>query len=531
MVAKSKEIIGFDKDTIKSDLEKEERNDVRILFILLEFLFSPCILDVVKNLEKDFKDGGNRHYPRLLLLGVVMFCFARKIHKYSDIVLKCKENRFLRLFTRGAEPCESTFRNFLNNNKCDEFRKIFLYTLVRFNEYDLLKFLHMFIDSTDAIIRGSKFYKIYQIELEAMEFMKENHLIHNSQPKQMRRSVRILLRMKEENPEYKELNKLIDVIIPRIQIYNHKMYNKKDIFQQTIDNSNKDFVCITYPNAPLIKTKKGNWDFAKNLQMAVSDDNIILGSIFINDPDDSHALEKLIPELQRNFEMLAELVEKYGTRSNTTTIKNMINKAMLICDSGYDSEANVVFLYENELRSLIMPKITSRYINKQIRQFDETLEEMSGKIKEEEEFEKRDMPRIKNGYKCQFNRPIMCYEDVVIKKEKEKGLPRIATKRTYKYKSLDCSDCPHQETCKYQSFSEKIKPFSYEMMNKFTQKFYQDLYMDRFQKSESVFGYFKGIDELLRLMGNNDIAISNEMDLSSAVYNTIHFVEMKGTFC
>ena len=26
--------------------------------------------------------------------------------------------------------------------------------------------------------------------------------------------------------------------------------------------------------------------------MAVSDDNIILGSIFINDPDDSYALEK-----------------------------------------------------------------------------------------------------------------------------------------------------------------------------------------------------------------------------------------------
>ena len=62
MVAKSKEIIGFDKDTIKGDLEKEEREDVRILFILLEFLFSPCILDVVKNLEKDFKDGGNRHW-------------------------------------------------------------------------------------------------------------------------------------------------------------------------------------------------------------------------------------------------------------------------------------------------------------------------------------------------------------------------------------------------------------------------------------------------------------------------------------
>ncbi len=55
--------------------------------------------------------------------------------------------------------------------------------------------------------------------------------------------------------------------------------------------------------------------------------------------------------------------------------------------------------------------------------------------------------------------------------------------------------------------------------------------MKRFQKIESVFGYFKGTDEILHLMGNNDIAISNEMDLRSAVYNTIHLVEMKGTFC
>ena len=55
--------------------------------------------------------------------------------------------------------------------------------------------------------------------------------------------------------------------------------------------------------------------------------------------------------------------------------------------------------------------------------------------------------------------------------------------------------------------------------------------MKRFQISESQFGYFKGIDRILHLMGNNDIAISNEMHIRNAVYNTIHFVEMKGTFC
>ena len=533
MTAKAKEIKGFDEDIIMADLKKEKRSDVRILFILMEFLFSPAILDIVKNLEKDFTKKGNRHYPRLLLLGIVMYCFARKIYKYDAIVRQCKENRFLRIYTRGAEPCESTFRNFLNTNKSDEFRKIFLYTLLRFNEYDLLKFLHLFIDGTDAIIRGSKFHKIYAIELDAMRFMKENNLIHNSKPKQMKRSIRLLLRMKEKNPDDEGLNALIDMIIPRIQIYNHKMYKKIDIFQEALDNSNKDFICITYPNAPLIKTKKSKWDFAKNLQMAVSDNNIIIGSIFINDPDDSHALEKLMPELHKNFQLLAELVDKYGTRNNTDTIKNLIKQAMIICDSGYDSEANIVYIYENEIRSLIMPNITARYINKQIRKAEQELEILSGPIEidDDEEFEKRDMQRIWNGYKCQFNRRIMCYGSSPIKAEVAKGLPDIATKRTFKYESEDCSNCPYQETCKYKSFTEKIKPYSYDAMNKLTQKFYRDLYMDRFQKSESVFGYFKGTDGILHLMGNNDIAISNEMNIRSAVYNTIHLVEMKGTFC
>ena len=157
---------------------------------------------------------------------------------------------------------------------------------------------------------------------------------------------------------------MIDKILPRIQIYSSKMFKKIDIFEEAIEKSNKKFVCITYPNVPLIKPKKGNWNFAKNLQMAVSDNNFILGSIFINDPDDSYALEKLLPVLQKNFEILADLVEKYGVRNNTIEIKKLLKDSMIICVSGYDTEANIVYLHENEYRSLIMPKITSSFINK-----------------------------------------------------------------------------------------------------------------------------------------------------------------------
>ena len=76
MVGKAKEIDGFDKDTIYQDLRKEKRNDVRLIYIIMDLIFSPGVMDIVKELEEDFKDNGNRHYPRLLLLGIVLYCIV-----------------------------------------------------------------------------------------------------------------------------------------------------------------------------------------------------------------------------------------------------------------------------------------------------------------------------------------------------------------------------------------------------------------------------------------------------------------------
>lgn len=537
MTAKCKELDGFTKDTIYAELKKERYSDVKTIRKIINLIFTPCIIDIVNELEKDFKDQGPRHYPRLLLLGIVLYCFSHKMYKYTDIANECRKNRFLRIFTRGAEPCENTFRNFLNESDTESMRKIFLYTLVRYNDVDLLKFLHYFIDSTDAIVRGSKYYKIYKIELEAMKFMKKHNLLHNPQkPKQIKRSIDKLLKIREEHMMEENIVELIDMIIPRIQIYNYKMYKHIDEFEQAIKNSNKDFVCITYPNAPLIPTKKGNWDFAKNLQVAVTDDNIIIGSIFINNPDDSKALPQILPELKKNFEILWELQKKYGTRNNEKEIKNMLKKAMVVCDSGYASEENITYICENDIQSLIMPKITSIYINNKMKSFDEKLEELSSEIEilDEENTEiettrKKDMSRIWDGYNCKFNRPVMFTEKTPIPDEIEKGLPKRATKANYKYKALDCSGCPYRDVCKHKSFTEKISPYIYESMNKFTQKFYQELYMQRFHKSESINGYFKGINGILHLLGTNDKAITNEMHLRNTIYNTIHFVSISGT--
>ena len=149
---------------------------------------------------------------------------------------------------------------------------------------------------------------------------------------------------------------------------------------------------------------------------------------------------------------------------------------------------------------------------------------------EEEIQDKRDLKIIWNGYSCKNGGSILCTDIISIEKEIAKELSEQATKFLFKYE-CDYINCPYRESCKYKSFTEKIKQYSFESRNKFTQEFYKNLYKQRFQKSESVFGYFEGIIGVLYLMGNNDLAISNEMDLRNTIYNMIHFVEMKGTIC
>ena len=57
----------------------------------MDLIFSPAVMDIVKELEEDFKDNGNRHYPRLLLLGIVLYCFKQKDYKYNDRIKRVIE--------------------------------------------------------------------------------------------------------------------------------------------------------------------------------------------------------------------------------------------------------------------------------------------------------------------------------------------------------------------------------------------------------------------------------------------------------
>lgn len=62
-------------------------------------------------------------------------------------------------------------------------RKVFLYTLVVLNDYDFLKFIQAFIDGTDALVIGSRYYTINKEVIKSMKWMKRCGLLHNNRKK------------------------------------------------------------------------------------------------------------------------------------------------------------------------------------------------------------------------------------------------------------------------------------------------------------------------------------------------------------
>ena len=75
-------------------------------------------------------------------------------------------------------------------------RKIFLYTLVVLKDYEILKFIKAFIDSTDALVRGSRYYTINKEMIKSMKWMKKCGLLHNNRKISMERTRKKLEEMR-----------------------------------------------------------------------------------------------------------------------------------------------------------------------------------------------------------------------------------------------------------------------------------------------------------------------------------------------
>ena len=174
-----------------------------------------------------------------------------------------------------------------------------------------------------------------------------------------------------------------------------------------------------------------------------------------------------------------------------------------------------------------MPKSISQQVNNDFRK----IKGLPMKYGKNPETSKKKFRRVKNGYICPFDRFIefKSVNTINFRKKDVSHLPKRMIEKSYKFKSVSCSGCPYDDTCKHKSIEEMISPLQYEMIEKFTDKRYNKLYKQRFPISEGINGFIKSTNGIFKLISPNKKAADNELMLRNTLYNLIRTVNLKGT--
>lgn len=106
--------------------------------------------------------------------------------------------------------------------------------------------------------------------------------------------------MKEQGEYPPEMiDKVLKRINERPNLFTQEMAKKLPLFDEEFQKRNVDVLCITFPQAVKHKTKHGGWDYGFNLQQVMSDKNIILTTVLLQEANDFNTMDKVLPVLKR----------------------------------------------------------------------------------------------------------------------------------------------------------------------------------------------------------------------------------------
>jgi hypothetical protein len=532
-------IESFGYDFIMMNLKNEKktadktRTEILVRMIkIVRFLFSTAVQDIMKEFDGEFRSKfGNLAYPRTMLLGIFLYAIDMGDYTLKDISKRCAFDDILKIFTCKLSPSYSTLRRFLEDKTKElAFKKIFIYTLVELNDLDLLKFLQVFIDGTDAIVKGSKHNKITRDQLKALKLLKKWNLLLKNKRMDINRWKRKLNNKKSTIKNKRELE-LIGIAENNPWIFTKAMAKRISFYEKAFKETKKNYISSTFPESVMMPTKKGGFDFAFNLQPILTENKIIIGILLHKKPNDYESIDEIMIELRINFQILEDMISKYGSRNNIKEIRNLLDKAIYVMDSGYFSNYNLEKIKELKMNAIIMPKTIAKLINKEFYK-------KNGIIKEEEielTFKKGDFIRIINGYICPENKILKLTEikDINSKKNREEMISEDYKEKEYVHICKACENCPHKKQCigdeEYKIIKDRVSTLSYEATNKFLQKRHWIIYRKRYHVSEGINGYMKRKNGILLLLGSSEAGVTNEMNLRATVYNLFRTEKLKDT--
>ena len=284
---------------------KQEEDCPKMLLTITNFAFSKMVQNLMHQLDSEFESKrGRPAYPRTLLLIVVLYCFSIDIANYTKMEEECKKNKFLLIVTCGLKPSRNSFANFLNKSDAKVIKKVFIATLVLLNDLHFLDFVKLFVDGTDAIVRASRNNKITPKEVERLKLMNEWNLLHNNTPKSINHTIEGLEEKLEFYKNDEEMCKTINSILKRINLYNTHIFSKLDIYSTILNERNIGSVSVSFPEACWMKTKKGIYDFAFNLQEIMTENHIILTGMLLTQSNDWKTIKDVLKNIYETIDLL-----------------------------------------------------------------------------------------------------------------------------------------------------------------------------------------------------------------------------------
>lgn len=533
-------IKSFRKSIISNRLKKNGSKDAMEFLSIVTYLFLDEVQELIAELDSEFNSKlGAPAYPRTLVIGVLMFAMKMGRTTLKGITSFCEDSKLINMFTSGNNPKEDVYRRLLKNGNQRVLKKIFLFSLIKLDDYGWLDLVHLFVDGTDALVNASKHYVIHLNEIENVKKIKSLGLIHNGKKRSPKRFKEKLIGLLKAGDLDDETEKVLKLALKNTKIYCRKVYNNIDELERAIGKSNKDYVSVSFPDATMMKTKKGGYDFALNLQSIMVKHQILITGVLLQKPNDSNVLDEVLKELKVSFEILKELAIKYGDYDDLEKFEfeNLIDYATFICDAGYFSNDNIEIADFNGLNFVVMSKQIARQNNNKNRK-KWNLQLKDGKNnKKKDNVSKKQCIRIVDSYVCPFNRLITLDSHKLIngKYNQQSHITGDLMEYSFKFSCKDCSGCPfvekYGEKCKCAEIEDRISMFMYNMTNEFAEGKYNDIYKERLPNSECINGFHKTKDSILKLLCRDFTANQNEMLLRNLLYNIIRLKDLKGTIC
>jgi transposase len=514
---------GFNMEDLVNKLKLFGR-DAFLMINTVKFVFGHDFNSFFNEFNDKFSSKvGRPAYPREMLCIIMLCGYFENKPSPKELSKECRLNDIYKVVCCGKTPSKKVLSRFIKESLLDFFKAMFVKTLSVADELGYMDDEYISLDGSVAKTSGSKYRKIYIEQFEILKKVRDLNLIlkRRNNNEEYLSDIEKLERKYEDDEEKLELLKLMK---NKPYIYIQSNIDKIPSFEKEFNNSELDFLFLNNPEARLIKTKNGDFDACVNVQVSSNSNHIIINPLISQKVSDNQLFEDEVNDIIENI-----LKMKNSTSKEEITRENIIKSYTFIADSGYMSNNTLEFIENNSINAIIDTRLKI--------------------IKDDEEYflapeEIDKLDNIKSKKHLKYNASIDAYFciqnekfELIDKKpindsfNKQKNIPEEYKKVNYIYKNNSCINCNIKDKCNNgkdsRTINDRITPLNKKARQKRHDPEFEEIYKIRWKTIESIFGYFKGNDGVLRFLQRKLEDIQKELYLMSITYNIKRINKLK----